>query len=107
MSVKINRLQLIFLLKNIKFLSCPTKSEIQNKTYIIFKPNNVELSHLYDGKITIINIAHESYIYNTNEILLLDPSLLLEEINNLPKNKFINLSIIHEKDLMKIESVNF
>lgn len=103
---KIDRQQLRILLDLIK--------QCTSEAYISFESDEVELSFFNDvdkSILSVINIPHESYINNLKDDdkvvrIGINPCLLFNEIENLPKNKYISLSITPESNLMKVESVN-
>jgi len=98
MYVKINRNQLRYLLYIIK--SCV------NEVYLFFKKDKVEFSYNDRETITVIKINYESYSFDKEICITINPKLLFDEIEKLPKNEFIKLSTITEDNLMNVESVD-
>ena len=105
--IKIDRNQLRILLD---FLKNHT-----SEAYISFKYDEVEFSFFNDesrNALHLINIDYESYVHDLKDkdddvvTILINPHLLFEEINELPKNKFISLYVTRGSNLMKVESIN-
>lgn len=106
--VKIDRNNLRVLLDFLK--------KFTSEVYISFKYDDVEFS-FFDGKnrdsINIIDIDYidyESYVHDLKEDdvirIAINPFLLFEKIDELPKNEFISLSRNSENNLIEIKSIN-
>jgi hypothetical protein len=102
--IKFIRTQLRILLDFLK--------KITTEVIISFKYNNVEISFFNNNKdaLHVMNIDYESYVHDLKDDdtvpIQINPNLLLEEIDKLPKNKFISLYITPGSNLMKIESTD-
>ena len=100
MNLKVKRSQLIYLLNIIKYFT--------SKAFISFEHDKVKFSFFCGNKdsLHIINIDYESYIYTSKITMEFNPTTLLDKIDNMQRNEFINLSLVIGENYLMIESVS-
>ena len=73
MSVKINRIQLMYLLDIIKCIT--------SEAYMSFKNDNVKISIFGKNTVFLINIDYESYVYDNETTVIFSPGIIDKLMN--------------------------